>query len=142
MRGLLLFGTDAQRARYLPKLATGELIAAFCLTEPGSGSDAASIKTTAVRDGDDWVLNGEKLWITNGGIADFFTVFAKTALETASGHITAFIVTRDMPGVTHRPARGQDGHPRQLDDHGELRQRARAGRRTCSARWARASRWR
>ena len=102
MRGLLLFGTDEQRARFLPKLASGELIAAFCLTEPGAGSDAAGIKTTAVRDGDDWVLNGEKLWITNGGIADFFTVFAKTSLD-GRGHITAFIVTRDMKGVSTGP---------------------------------------
>jgi alkylation response protein AidB-like acyl-CoA dehydrogenase len=102
MRGLLLFGTEEQKARYLPRLATGELVAAFCLTEPGAGSDAAGIKTTAVRDGDGWVLNGEKLWITNGGIADFFTVFAKTSME-GRGHITAFIVTRDMPGVSTGP---------------------------------------
>ena len=78
MRGLLLFGTDEQKQKYYPKLATGEMIAAFCLTEPGAGSDAASIKTKAVKDGDDWILSGEKLWITNGGIAGFFTVFAKT----------------------------------------------------------------
>ncbi len=102
MRGLLLFGTEEQKARYLPRLATGELVAAFCLTEPGAGSDAAGIKTTAVRDGGDWVLNGEKLWITNGGIADFFTVFAKTSLE-GRGHITAFLVTRDMKGVSTGP---------------------------------------
>jgi alkylation response protein AidB-like acyl-CoA dehydrogenase len=102
MRGLLLFGTEEQKTRYLPKLATGEMIAAFCLTEPGAGSDAAGIKTTAVRDGDDWILNGEKLWITNGGIADFFTVFAKTSLE-GRGRITAFIVTRDMKGVSTGP---------------------------------------
>ncbi|BDG03228.1 acyl-CoA dehydrogenase family protein [Anaeromyxobacter oryzae] len=102
MRGLLLFGTEEQKARWLPRLATGELVAAFCLTEPGAGSDAAGIKTTAVRDGDDWVLNGEKLWITNGGIADFFTVFAKTSLE-GRGHITAFVVTRDLKGVSTGP---------------------------------------
>jgi len=102
MRGLLLFGTEEQRARYLPRLATGELVAAFCLTEPSAGSDAAGIKTTAVRDGDDWILNGEKIWITNGGFADFFTVFAKTSLD-GRGHITAFIVTRDMKGVTTGP---------------------------------------
>ncbi len=102
MRGLLLFGTEEQRARWLPRLATGELIAAFCLTEPGAGSDAAGIKTTAVRDGDHWILNGEKLWITNGGIADFFTVFAKTSLE-GRGHITAFVVTRDLKGVSTGP---------------------------------------
>jgi alkylation response protein AidB-like acyl-CoA dehydrogenase len=103
MRGLLLFGTDNQRKRFLSKLATGEMIAAFCLTEPGSGSDAASIKTTATRDGDDWVIDGNKLWITNGGIADFFTVFAKTDGVDTRGHMTAFIVTRDMTGVSVGP---------------------------------------
>ncbi|MEB2311743.1 MAG: acyl-CoA dehydrogenase family protein [Sorangiineae bacterium] len=99
MRGLLLFGTEEQRERYYSKLATGELIAAFCLTEPGAGSDAASIRTRAEPDGDDWILNGEKLWITNGGIADFFTVFARTGEH----HITAFLVTRDMGGVSNGP---------------------------------------
>jgi len=103
MRGLLLFGNDEQKARYMPKLATGEMIAAFCLTEPGAGSDAASIKTNAVKDGDDWILNGNKLWITNGGIADFFTVFAKTGETGERGKISAFIVTRDMPGVSSGP---------------------------------------
>ena len=103
MRGLLLFGTEDQRARYYQKLATGELIAAFCLTEPGSGSDAASIKATAIRDGDHYVLNGTKIWITNGGIADFFTVFAKTHDPKDRKHLSAFIVTRDMPGVTSGP---------------------------------------
>ncbi len=103
MRGLLLFGTDEQKARFMPRLATGELVAAFCLTEPGAGSDAASIKTTAVRDGDDWVINGNKLWITNGGIAQFFTVFAKTGGQAERSNMTAFIVTRDMPGVSIGP---------------------------------------
>jgi alkylation response protein AidB-like acyl-CoA dehydrogenase len=103
MRGLLLFGTDKQKERFLPRLATGEMIAAFCLTEPGSGSDAASIRTTASRDGDDWIIDGNKLWITNGGIADFFTVFAKTENADTRGHMTAFIVTRDMPGVSVGP---------------------------------------
>jgi acyl-CoA dehydrogenase family protein 9 len=103
MRGLLLFGNDEQRARFYPRLATGEMIAAFCLTEPGSGSDAASVKTSAVRDGDSWILNGNKIWITNGGIADFFTVFAKTGKPDERSQLTAFIVTRDMPGVTTGP---------------------------------------
>ncbi len=101
MRALLLYGTEDQRTRYYAKLASGELIAAFCLTEPGAGSDAASIKTKAVRDGDDWILNGQKLWITNGGIAGFYTVFART--DGPEGHVTAFIVTRDMPGVSTGP---------------------------------------
>ena len=105
MRGLLLFGTDVQRRRWLPRLATGEMIAAFCLTEPGAGSDAAAVRTTAVKDGDGWVLNGDKLWITNGGIADFFTVFAKTPGLHGEGkaRLTAFVVTRDMPGVSTGP---------------------------------------
>jgi acyl-CoA dehydrogenase family member 9 len=103
MRGLLLFGTEEQKARFYPKLATGEMIAAFCLTEPGSGSDAASIKTTAVKDGDEWVLSGSKIWITNGGIAEFFTVFAKTGGADERGKLSAFIVTRDMPGVSSGP---------------------------------------
>jgi alkylation response protein AidB-like acyl-CoA dehydrogenase len=102
MRGLLLFGSEAQKQKYYPKLATGEMIAAFCLTEPGAGSDAAALKTTAEVIPDGWILNGNKLWITNGGIADFFTVFAKTGTE-GRGKISAFIVTRDMPGVTTGP---------------------------------------
>ncbi len=103
MRGLLLFGTEEQKQRYMPRLATGELIAAFCLTEPGAGSDAAAVKTTAVQEGDHWVLNGSKLWITNGGIAGFFTVFARTGTADAHGKMTAFIVTADMPGVSTSP---------------------------------------
>jgi acyl-CoA dehydrogenase family protein 9 len=103
MRGLLLFGTEDQNNRYMEKLASGEMIAAYCLTEPGAGSDAAAIATTAVRDGDDWVLNGNKLWITNGGIADFFTVFAKTPEEGGRGKMTGFIVTKDMEGVSIGP---------------------------------------
>jgi len=103
MRGLLLFGTPEQKQRWLPKLATGEMVAAFCLTEPGAGSDAAAVKTTAVRDGDSYVLNGNKLWITNGGLASFFTVFAKTGQPDERGKLSAFIVTRDMPGVSTGP---------------------------------------
>jgi len=103
MRGLLLYGTEAQKRRWFPKLATGELIAAFCLTEPGAGSDAAGVKTTAVREGDAYLLNGSKLWITNGGLAGFFTVFAKTGKAEERGKLTAFVVTRDMPGVSTGP---------------------------------------
>jgi alkylation response protein AidB-like acyl-CoA dehydrogenase len=102
MRGLLLYGSDAQKERYYAELATGKRIAAFCLTEPGSGSDASSVRTSAERQGDHWLLNGEKLWITNGGIASFFTVFAKTSSE-GSGRMTAFLVTPDMGGVSAGP---------------------------------------
>ncbi|MEZ6183577.1 MAG: acyl-CoA dehydrogenase family protein [Planctomycetota bacterium] len=100
MRGLKLFGTPAQKAKYYEKLASGEMIAAFCLTEPGAGSDAASVKTVAEDKGDHFLLNGNKLWITNGGIADFFTVFAKTGPQDSRGKLSALIVTKDMPGVS------------------------------------------
>jgi acyl-CoA dehydrogenase family member 9 len=100
MKGILLFGTPEQKARYLPKLASGEMIAAFCLTESGAGSDAASIRTQAVKNADgSWTLNGEKIWITNGGIADLYTVFARTA--SPAGKITAFVVEAAWPGVSH-----------------------------------------
>jgi len=99
MKGILLFGTAEQKARYLPRLATGEMIAAFCLTEPGAGSDAASIRTAAKRNDDgSWTLNGEKIWITNGGIADLCTVFART--DGPEGKISAFIVETAWLGVT------------------------------------------
>ncbi len=100
MKGILLFGTAEQRARYLPRLASGEMIAAFCLTESGAGSDAASIRTRAEKNADGtWTLNGEKIWITNGGIADLYTVFARTA--SGAGKITAFLVEARWPGVSH-----------------------------------------
>ncbi|HLT40123.1 MAG TPA: acyl-CoA dehydrogenase family protein, partial [Enhygromyxa sp.] len=107
-KGIVLFGTDEQKQRYLPRLATGELVAAFCLTEPGSGSDAASIRTRArlSDDGEHWVLDGSKLWITNGGFADLFTVFAQTEVEIdgkPQDRITAFIVERAFGGVESGP---------------------------------------
>ncbi len=92
---ILIFGNDEQKARYLPQLATGERISAYCLTEPGSGSDALSAKTTAVRDGDCYVLNGVKQWISNAGFADVFIVFAQL-----DGKFTAFIVDKELPGVS------------------------------------------
>src|SRR3984957_9838502 len=102
MKGILLFGTPEQRARYLPKLASGEMIAAFCLTESGAGSDAASIRTRADKNADgSFTLNGEKIWITNGGVADLYTVFARTA--SPAGKITAFVVEAAWPGVAHGP---------------------------------------
>ena len=100
MKGILLSGTPEQQAKYLPKLASGEYIAAFCLTESGAGSDAASIRTTAKKNADgSWTLNGEKIWITNGGIAQIYTVFART--EGTDGKITAFIVEAAWSGVSH-----------------------------------------
>lgn len=106
LKAILLFGTPEQKKRYLPALATGEKIAAFALTEPSAGSDAAAIKTRAElsADGSHYVLNGSKIWITNGGFADVFTVFARTSAleEGAKPKITAFLVERDM-GVKNGP---------------------------------------
>jgi alkylation response protein AidB-like acyl-CoA dehydrogenase len=90
------FGTDEQKAKWLPKCASGEWSPAFALSEPEAGSDPAAMRTTAVQDGDEWVINGQKNWITNASIADFYIVFAKTDRE--SGRITAFIVEKDRPG--------------------------------------------
>ncbi|NNU96996.1 acyl-CoA dehydrogenase [Anoxybacillus sp. EFIL] len=97
---ILYFGTEEQKQKYVPKLARGEYLGAFCLTEPGSGSDAASLKTTAVRDGDHYVLNGSKVFITNGGEADTYIVFARTNLEEkGSKGVSAFIVEKQTPGL-------------------------------------------
>ena len=102
LRGLLLFGTEEQKNRFLPRLAKGEWIAAFCLTEQSAGSDAASVRTTAVRDGNGWVLDGEKKWVSNGGLASLFTVFARTS-QDGRGALTAFLVPRGLPGVSVGP---------------------------------------
>jgi acyl-CoA dehydrogenase len=91
-----LFGSDEQKARFLPRCATGEWSPAFALSEPEAGSNPAGMRTTAVRDGDEWVINGQKNWITNASIADFYVVFAKTDRE--SGRISAFIVEKDRDG--------------------------------------------
>lgn len=96
---ILLAGSETQKQQWLPRLAQGEF-ASFALTEPGAGSDAAGIRTSAVRQGDGYVLNGSKIWISNASLASFFVVFAKT--DPAAGHkgISAFIVERDSPGLT------------------------------------------
>ncbi|KAG3116617.1 Acyl-CoA dehydrogenase family member 9 [Phytophthora idaei] len=104
LKGILLNGNEAQKAKYLPKLATGEHIAAFALTEPSSGSDAGSIKTRAAlsEDGEHFILNGGKIWISNGGWADVMTVFAQTEVD-GKDKVTAFIVERAFGGVTSGP---------------------------------------
>ncbi len=91
-----LFGTDEQKERWLPPLASGESSPAFALSEPEAGSDPASMRTSAVKDGDEWVINGQKNWITNATVADFYVVFAKTDRET--NRITAFVVESDRDG--------------------------------------------
>ncbi len=96
---ILLFGDEEQKARWLPALATGELLGAFALTEPSSGSDAASLKTTARRNGRGYVLNGTKVFITNIGRAGLYVVFARTGAEEGARGVSAFLVPADAPGV-------------------------------------------
>ena len=96
---LATYGNEAQRAEWLPGLAAGEKLGAFALSEPESGSDAGSLATTAVRDGDDYVLNGTKFWITHGGYADIYIVMARTGGPGAKG-ISSFIVPGDAPGLS------------------------------------------
>ena len=96
---ILLFGDDEQKSRWLPRLATGELLGAFALTEPASGSDAASLTTTARRNGDGYVLNGTKVFITNIGHAGLYVVFARTGPDEKAAGVTAFLVPADARGV-------------------------------------------
>ena len=96
-----LHGTEEQKARYLPKLTTGEHIGAFGITEPDAGSDTAAMRTAARRDGDGWVINGTKTFITNGPVCDVFTVVARTNPDASAGQgITAFVLERGTPGLT------------------------------------------
>ena len=95
---LVTRGTDEQRKRWLPELLGGELLGAYCLSEPHAGSDPAAMRTRAVRDGDEWVLDGAKAWTTHGGQADFYTVMARTG--EGRGDISCFLVPADAPGLT------------------------------------------
>jgi acyl-CoA dehydrogenase len=95
---ILYFGTEEQKQKYVPKLAAGEYLGAFCLTEPSAGSDAGSLKARAVKKDDHYVLNGSKVFITNGGEADVYIVFASTNPELGTKGVSAFIVEKDTPG--------------------------------------------
>ncbi|MBK7756513.1 MAG: acyl-CoA dehydrogenase family protein [Deltaproteobacteria bacterium] len=97
---LAQYGDDAQRERWMPGLASGKLLGAFALSEPGSGSDAASLTTTAKREGDEWVLNGTKFWITHGGYADVYVVMARSGGPGPRG-ISAFLVPAGTPGLSY-----------------------------------------
>jgi acyl-CoA dehydrogenase len=100
-QGLVMFGTDPQKAKWLPGIASGEIVTSFALTEPEAGSDSAAVQTRAVRDGDDYVLNGSKRYITNAGKASLFTVMARTDPEKkGAGGVSAFLVPRELPGVS------------------------------------------
>jgi acyl-CoA dehydrogenase len=98
-QGLVMAGTDAQKAQWLPRIASGEIVTSFALTEPGVGSDGASVQTRAVRDGDEYLLSGTKRYITNADKASLFTVMARTGGEGARG-VSAFLVPADLPGVS------------------------------------------
>jgi acyl-CoA dehydrogenase len=100
-QGIVFDGTADQKAQWLPKLATGELIASFALTEPGSGSDAASLRTTAIKDGDHYVVNGSKRFITNAPQAGMFTLMARTnPADKGAGGVSAFILDAKTPGIS------------------------------------------
>ncbi|MDA0238451.1 MAG: acyl-CoA dehydrogenase family protein [Proteobacteria bacterium] len=94
-----LFGTDEQKQLLLPKVATGEALPAFALSEPASGSDVAALSVSAKRDGEDYVINGEKTWISNGNIADYYVVFARTGEAPGARGLSAFLVEGDNPGL-------------------------------------------
>ena len=109
-QGILIDGTEEQKQKYVPKLATGEVISSFCLTEPDVGSDAASLKTRADKDGDHYILNGTKRYITNGPEAGLYTVMARTDQNNkGAGGITAFIVEGDTPGLIRGKPDGKMG---------------------------------
>jgi alkylation response protein AidB-like acyl-CoA dehydrogenase len=99
---ILKWAGDALKKRYLPKTTKGKLLGAFCMTEPNVGSDSASIETTATQSGSNWVLNGSKMWISNGGIADLLLVLAQTDKTKKHKGIAAFLVERTMPGFASK----------------------------------------
>jgi len=120
--GLEAYGSEQQKQKYLTKLATGEFIGAFCLSEPEAGSDATSQKTTAIDQGDHYVINGTKNWITNGGRADVYLVVAQTDKDLGHKGINVFIVEKGTPGFSIGPKedklgiRGSDTHTLQFND--------------------------
>ena len=102
--GIVIDGTEEQRRKYLPRFASGEIIGCFCLTEPDAGSDSAALATTAARDGDTYVINGTKRFVTNAPEGGLYTVFARTApKEAGADGISAFVIERDSPGLTVGP---------------------------------------
>jgi len=113
------WGTEEQKQRYLPRLATGQSIGCYCLTETNAGSDVASMESTARDEGNSYVLNGEKIWITNGGIADVALVFASIDREARHRGICAFVVPTDTPGFRREAMPGQElGH--RASDHARI----------------------
>ena len=117
---LAQWGSPEQKARYLPAMARGELIGCYCLTEPQAGSDVAGLQSTAVLDGDEYVLNGDKIWITNGGIAQVALVFANADPPQRQRGLCAFVVDTGLPGFERQPMPGRElGH--RAADHARIR---------------------
>ena len=125
MYAIYAYGSEEQKQRWLPGMAKGELIGCFGLTEPDSGSDPGSMRTRAVRDGDDWILSGNKMWITNGSLADVAVVWART-----DEGVRGFLVERGMPGFSAHGRAPQDLAARVGHQRADPRRRARARRRT------------
>jgi len=115
---LLKWGTEAQKQHFLPRLCSGEWIGSFGLTEPNAGSDAANVQTTARRDGDDWLLNGQKVWISNANLADMAIIFAQTELGSKSKGMVAFVLETMTPGYSTRKMTGKLGL--RASDTGEI----------------------
>jgi len=119
---ILVAASAEQKKKYVPPLASGEMLGSWCLTEPGSGSDAAALKTRAVLDNDQWVLNGSKMFVTNGHFAGLYVVLARTSDESKTKGISAFLVERDTPGLSVGPKedkmgmRASDTVPLTLED--------------------------
>ena len=137
---IVYFGTEEQKKKYLPKIATGEKLSCYCLSEPQAGSDALASRTRAVLspDGKNWILNGQKMWITNGGFADVYIVFAKVDGEKFS----CFIVERGTPGFSLWRRRKKDGHQGQLDDADLFRECAGAEGKSAARNRAAGTSWR
>ncbi|MDP2260873.1 MAG: acyl-CoA dehydrogenase family protein [Caulobacter sp.] len=117
-QGLVMFGTDEQKAKWLPGIASGETVTSFALTEPEAGSDSAAVQTRATLDGDSYVLNGSKRYITNAGKAGLFTVMARTNPDVkGGGGVSAFVVPSDLPGITvGKPEKKMGQHGAQIHD--------------------------
>ena len=136
---MFLFGTEEQKQRYLVPSIKGEKISCLGITEPDAGSDVSGIKTRAVRDGDEWVINGSKTYITNGHRADYIVLVTKTDLDAGYDGFTLFLVDMDLPGVIREQKLREDGDARLRHRPARLRRRARARRRRARAGSARAS---
>lgn len=108
---ITLAGSEQQKQEYLPKVASGEYIAAFAITEPNAGSDTGSMQTIAIKDGDDYILNGTKRFISNAGIASFYTLFAKTDPTLGNKGVSAFVVNANTPGITIKKLKLISPHP-------------------------------